>query len=528
MGFNAGIIAGGLLYLEYHFENIEYNAVLKGAVTAAVFASAFLANICVAPLADRFGRTIIIYCTNVFFVAGAGIAATATNAEVIILGRAITGFGVGIAGTLPNLYIAEIVPPEKRGRAVGMAPLYGTSGIMAAQFCSWIIAEILGKHQTTAMGWRYMFAAGAIPPIIQLFWSMGLPESPRWCRQRGFHERAEESLQYLASLGVNMEDGAVTPTPAGGMTSAAIAREEQFGKRRAAIAVGLSVMQQLSGVNAVIYYAPKLYTTLGVAANISILIAGLNSVAQVMMTRIMTLIIDSWGRRTVCLVGLLGMFCGLVLLGFVFQLGVLPVGFAVAGILIFRLSFSLSLGPLPYIMVTELFPQRHRARGVAMSMATNWFLNWGVVFVVPQLLDEFKGLVFFLFAGVCVISAVIVDLWLPETSGRSLDDADTIQHEGLIRKVIHRLQGRRSRRQPTLLQCDDDPNGVPTNISIPKVASDSDAAIEHREDFSFGRGNFSFGADQGSDQSSVNSGRANHSHQLQSEKGPYPIRSESV
>merc|ERR1719337_799907 len=110
----------------------------------------------------------------------------------------------------------------------------------------------------------------------------------------------------------------------------------------------------------------------------------------------MTLVIDSWGRRKICLIGLVGMLFGLVTLGSVFQhflnLGVV---FAIGGILVFRLSFSLSLGPLPYIMVTELFPQKHRARGVAMSMATNWFLNWGVVFVVPQLLDEFKGLVFF-------------------------------------------------------------------------------------------------------------------------------------
>merc|ERR1719487_2734909 len=167
MGFNAGIIAGGVLYLEYHFENIKYNAVLKGFVTAAVFASAFLANICVAPLADRFGRTIIIYFTNFFFVAGAGIAATATTAEVIILGRAITGFGVGIAGTLPNLYIAEIVPPEKRGRAVGMAPLYGTTGIMVAQFASWTVAEVLGHSRCIEIGWRVMFGLGMVPPIIQ-------------------------------------------------------------------------------------------------------------------------------------------------------------------------------------------------------------------------------------------------------------------------------------------------------------------------------------------------------------------------
>lgn len=448
MGFNSGIIAGALLYLEEEFEDVKENTVLKGAVTASVFASAFLANLCVAQLADRFGRTLILYLIDIPFVAGAVTSALASSAFVVIAGRCVTGFAVGIAGSLPNLYIAEIVPPENRGRAVGMAPLYGTTGIMAAQFCSWLVAESLGHQRCSELGWRVMFGLGAIPPIIQLLWSLGLPESPRWCRQRGLHDKAHVNMQYLESLGVRE---AATPTISRTSPGGLEQQSEELGAGRAFIAIGLSMMQQLTGVNAVIYYAPHFYTLLGVKANIAILIAGLNSVAQVMMTRIMTLIVDTLGRRCVCLIGLLGMLIGLNMLGFVFHRSWnLPVGFAIAGILIFRLAFSLSLGPLPYIMVTELFPQKHRAKGVATSMATNWLLNWAVVFAIPYLMDGSGGSVFFAFAGICVVSVVVVDLWLPETAGINLENAGCGDraHQGIIRRILKRCC---QTQQPSLL-----------------------------------------------------------------------------
>lgn len=152
---------------------------------------------------------------------------------------------------------------------------------------------------------------------------------------------------------------------------------------------------------------------------------------------------DSLGRRRICFIGLIGMVVGLSILGFVFQRSLhfhLPVGLAIAGILVFRLSFSLSLGPLPYILVTELFPQRQRARGVALSMMTNWLLNWAVVFVVPILLQSCRGAVFFAFAAVSVVSIVVVDLWLPETAKQDLENVADVQHVGNIVRFCRRIR----------------------------------------------------------------------------------------
>jgi MFS family permease len=264
------------------------------------------------------------------------------------------------------------------------------------------------------------------------------------------YDKADINAQYLESLGVkegNPATPCATPTSSDNVEN----QSEELGVRRASIAIGLSMMQQLTGVNAVIYYAPHFYTLLGVKANIAILIAGLNSVAQVMMTRIMTLIVDSWGRRCVCLIGLLGMLIGLTMLGLAFNPSCnLPVGFAVGGILIFRLAFSLSLGPLPYIMLTELFPQKYRAKGVATSMATNWLLNWAVVFAIPYLMTDSGGTVFFAFAGMCVVSFVVVDLWLPETARQNLENAGSGDHahQGVIRKILKRCC---REREPSLL-----------------------------------------------------------------------------
>lgn len=446
MGFNSGIIAGALLYLKADFPDIVSDPTMKGLVTASVFATAFAANACVAFLVDRLGRALILRLMNIPFIIGALVSAFAQSSTHILIGRLISGFAVGIAGTVPNLYIAEIVPAEGRGRHVGMAPLYGTTGIMMSQLFAWIIAEALGHDLSNEIGWRIMFGLGALPAVAQLFWLIGIPESPRWCRQKGLAFEAEQNSLYLISIG-----GSDNAAPQAMADDA----EETLDFRQSAIAVGLSVMQQLSGVNAVIYYAPTLFMELGVQANNAVLIAGLNSVAQVGMTRIMTLIVDKLGRRTVCQGGLAGMFFGLLAIGCAFVPSLnLPVGWAIAGMLIFRLSFSLSLGPLPFIMVTELFPQRQRARGVAVSMMANWGLNCAVVFAVPDLVATFRFGVFFCFAGICVLSSVIVDLWLPETSRQNLEDlANARQKNGVLRSIAKRITGKREpdRSGPLLL-----------------------------------------------------------------------------
>merc|ERR1712190_706570 len=163
------------------------------------------------------------------------------------------------------------------------------------------------------------------------------------------------------------------------------------------------------------------YAQLGVPNEYAILVGAGNSICQVGMTALLLKLIDSWGRKTMCFIGLTWMTVSMCMLGFVFedafsQNVTAPV--AVGSILCYRLAFSLSLGPLPYIMVTELFPQHLRSKGVALSMMANWLLNTAVVFAVPELLKTDKGAVFFAFSGVCIVSIILVDLFLPETSGR--------------------------------------------------------------------------------------------------------------
>jgi len=436
-GFNTGIIAGALLFLVKDFPELQESSTLKGALTASVFAGAFVSNMVTGPLADRFGRVPILMSMNIPFFLGAVIVAAASSPMMVIFGRFVTGLAVGIAGTLPNLYIAEISPPESRGRFVGMAPLFGTTGICAAQIFSFVIACLDCSH---GLKWRIMLAAGALPALVQAVLTMKLPESPRWCLQQGHMELAARNTQLLASL------------EGGDALLAMLTKDEEaapikapFSKRLAAVAIGLSVMQQLSGVNAVIFYAPNFFADLGVPDKYAILVSACNSMAQVGMTTLMLKLVDSWGRRTICFIGLVFMTVGMVLLGSVFQ-QFFPVvdsaPLAVLAILCYRLAFSLSLGPLPYIMVTELFPQEHRSKGVAISMMTNWFLNTIVVFSMPEFManESTRGFVFFAFAAVCVLCIVFVDLFLPETKGKNLEEiAADAGPNGFTRRSVRRL-----------------------------------------------------------------------------------------
>lgn len=439
-GFNTGVIAGALLFLEKDFPQLHENSVLKGALTASVFAGAFLSNVVTGPLADRFGRVPILLSMNIPFVIGALIVAAAASPMMVILGRFVTGLAVGIAGTLPNLYIAEISPPESRGRFVGMAPFFGTTGICVAQIYSFVIATM---SISDSMKWRLILATGALPALLQAVLTMKLPESPRWCIQRGLTEQAARNTEILAKLKggealceMLTASNEVTPMPV----------KEAFNKRLAAVAIGLSVMQQLSGVNAVIFYAPTFFGELGVADEYAILVSACNSIAQVGMTMLMLKLVDTLGRRTICFIGLAFMTVAMLLLGMVFQ-NVFgnkseTAVFAVASILLYRLAFSLSLGPLPYIMVTELFTQEQRSKGVAISMMTNWFLNTLVVFSVPELMasESSRGYVFFGFAAVCVTCLVLVDLFLPETKGRNLEEiGNDSGPNGFIQRSLRRL-----------------------------------------------------------------------------------------
>jgi len=436
-GFNTGTIAGALLFLKSDFPQLETDPVLKGTLTASVFFGAFVSNMITGPLADRFGRVPVMAAMNLPFIAGACIVAGAQDPTTVIMGRFITGLAVGIAGTLPNLYIAEIAPPELRGRYVGMAPLFGTIGICAAQVYSFLVALALGDASSAK--WRLMFLTGAIPPLLQSFVIFQVPESPRWCIQRGLTERAARSLDVLNVLtgGDAKTQFTTKPDAESGAVPAG-----RLSLRLAAVAVGLSLMQQLSGVNAVIFYAPNFFADLGVPDQYAILVSACNSLAQVFMTTLLLKLVDSWGRRTMCLIGLVFMTGGMLLLGAVFQ-GDFSQGhsaaFAVSAVLLYRLAFSLSLGPLPYIMVTELFPQEHRSKGVALSMMVNWFLNTLVVFSVPTMLKRYAGQVFFAFAGVCIVCIVFVDLFLPETSGQSLENiAAQRGPDGFILRTLQR------------------------------------------------------------------------------------------
>lgn len=266
-----------------------------------------------------------------------------------------------------------------------------------------------------------MFGFGAVPAFIQALWMCGIPESPRWCYQKYYINQAVETSKAVAAL----EGGALIEAPAFGENLP----RQRLSIKLAVIAGGLSAMQQLSGINAVVFYAPKIYHELGLDNKISILLGSLGSLVTVVMAFGVTRLVDSWGRRPLCKIGLFGMIGAHLLIGMTFHFEFEP-WIAIVGILLYRALFSFSLGPLPYIMVSELFPQHQRAIGVSTSMMVNWFMNWIVVVTVPKIMKHISGYVFYGFAFVCAFSLFIVELWLPETANVQLDGEAEKDAEG--------------------------------------------------------------------------------------------------
>lgn len=428
LGFNCGILSGALLSLEVDWPEVQSQTLLRGGILAAIFVGAGISNAFLVFFADHVGRIALLRLVNVPFILGACVSATATSPTGIIIGRFISGLAAGMAGTIPVLYLAEISPPERRGQFITLAAFMSTAGAFLGQFWAYAVSvNIHGWVDADMIKWRLLLVSGSILPLMQSFMLFSFPESPRWCLQHNLADLAAESNAYLSGLEggneiVEVVQHVQAPAlqPVSGML--------------VAITVGLAVMQQLSGVSAVIYFAPDCYVRLGLDENHAVLVSAINSFGQTLAVGLSLMLVDRWGRRIMCSIGLSLMSAAMLIVGLVFQPDNLISGrmmLAAALILVYRLAFSLSLGVLPSIIAAEIFPQVHRSRGLAAIAMLSWSFKAIITIFCTLLPDGHTGDIFFPFAGVCIVSLVLFDLFLPETKQQTLEDISNGQRRSL-------------------------------------------------------------------------------------------------
>ena len=412
-GYDEGVIAVASPSLE---RAIPMNALTHGFTTAAVPLGALVGAVIAGRITEKLGRRRVLMIAALLFAMGAIAASLTGSVESLIGARLVLGVAIGVAAVVAPLYIAESAPLKVRGAMVSTYQLAITAGIVL----SYLTGLVIGGDDT----WRIMFALGAVPGLIFLVGLVFLPESPRWLVRNGREGEAAASLRRLRGndTDVQAEIRAIRHISKVESTSdAAPARLFAPWVRPALIVgMGLFFLQQLSGINAVIYYAPTIFQYAGLgSASVQIMATVGVGMVNFLVTILAMLLIDRWGRRPLLIAGFSGAAASLMLIAVgALVPGLFPPIVVVLALFGFIASFAVSLGPLPHLMMSEVFPLSIRGPGMSMASVSNWGFNFVVVFLFPVLLTSI-GLAgtFGMFAVVCLAGVFFTVAQVPETRG---------------------------------------------------------------------------------------------------------------
>jgi SP family galactose:H+ symporter-like MFS transporter len=418
-GYDTGVISGAILFIEQDFalSNLLISVVVSAVLIGAVIGAAIGGY-----LADLVGRRKMILSAALVFIVGAIGTAFTPNVLLLIAGRIVVGLGIGIASMSAPLYISEVAPAKVRGSLVSLNQLAITIGIVVSYLIDYALAPI--------QGWRYMLGLAAIPAAILCLGMLPLPDTPRWLVSHDEPDKARSVLKRIrSSADVDKELGEIQES----LKQQKAGRAELFNplvKPALIIGVALAVFQQVTGINTVIYYAPKIFQFAGITSSSSAIFSTLLvGVVNVAFTVAAILLLDRVGRRPLLLIGLAGMISSLTLLGFSFYMSSLfgllgPL--ATAGLMIYVASFAIGLGPVFWLLISEIYPLR--VRGLAMSIASeaNWGSNLIIALTFLTLIQVLsRSGTFWFYAIVGAAAWIFCYRLVPETKGHTLEEIES-------------------------------------------------------------------------------------------------------
>jgi SP family galactose:H+ symporter-like MFS transporter len=416
-GYDEGVIAVARPLLDKDF---PMSPLVGGFMTAAVPLGALAGASVVGPITDRFGRRYVLMVAAALFAIGALIAAGMTATWILVAARLVLGLAIGVAAVTAPLYIAEAAPLAIRGALVSTYQLAITFGILVSYLTG---LAIRGDGM-----WRVMFGLGAVPGIFFLVGLALLPESPRWFVLKGLLDKARASLLHLRGAGARVDEelGEIASAAKAeiGQKAGYLALLEPTVRPAVTVGVGLFFLQQLSGINAVIYYAPEIFNHAGFDSAHTQTLATIGVGTVNFLTTILAMyLIDKMGRRPLLVLGFVGTGATMSLIAFaVLNPALVPAWVVIVALLFYIASFAISLGPLPHVMMSEIFPLRVRGPGMSVASISNWGFNFIVVLAFPLMLAGL-GLagVFTIFAVICLGGILFTRARVPETTGHSLE-----------------------------------------------------------------------------------------------------------
>ncbi|KAH6797068.1 plastidic GLC translocator [Perilla frutescens var. hirtella] len=420
-GYHLGVVNGALEYLSRDL-GISENTVLQGWVVSALLAGATVGSFTGGSLADKFGRTKTFVLDAIPLAVGTFLCAISKSVETMIIGRVLAGFGIGISSAIVPLYISEISPTEIRGTLGSVNQLFICIGILVALVAGLPLAG-------NPLWWRTMFSIALVPSVLLAVGMAFSPESPRWLYQQGKIAEAEVSIKRLFGKEKVAEIMGNLDAAGQGSSEPEAGWFDLFsGRYRKVVSVGaaLFLFQQFAGINAVVYYSTSVFRSAGITSDVAA--SALVGAANVFGTAVASSLMDKQGRKSLLLTSFAGMGASMLLLSLTFSWTALaPYSgtLAVIGTVLYVLSFSLGAGPVPALLLPEIFASRIRAKAVALSLGTHWISNFVIGLYFLSVVNKFgMSAVYLGFASVCVIALMYIAGNVVETKGRSLEEIE--------------------------------------------------------------------------------------------------------
>ncbi|NGX28145.1 MAG: putative metabolite transport protein CsbC [Candidatus Anoxychlamydiales bacterium] len=411
-GYNTATISGAILFLTKDFnlstiaQEVMISIILVGALVGACFGGI---------LTDRIGRKKSLFITSIVFIIGTFIVMIAQTVTMLFIGRIILGLAIGVVSLAVPLYIAEMSDPTHRGALVSLNQLAITIGIL--------LAYVIDYFYAPTGEWRSMFGVAMIPAVLLFIGLFFIPETPSFLAIRG---KKDKALKILKKIEVDTSHSEVVVEK--GTSKKRVSWKnllEKSVKPALFAGIGISIFQQITGINVVIYYAPRIFQMAGLESATSAILATMGvGVINLLMTFVALWIIDLVGRKPLLIVGLIGMSL---------SLGVLGIGFlqttgtasiiSIVSLMCYVSFFAIGLGPVTWLIISEIYPMGIRGRAMGIAIFANWTCNYIVSLTFLNLVGFFgKSGAFWFYGVICLLGLWFVIKKIPETKGKELKE----------------------------------------------------------------------------------------------------------
>lgn len=435
-GYDTAVISGADKSVEaYLIKPLGLGSLAHGATISSALIGCIIGGLLSGYFASKFGRKrSLIAAAALFFLSALGSAYpeflffTKGDPSIALLltfnlYRIIGGIGVGLASAIVPMYIGEIAPANIRGRLVSFNQFMIIFGMLVVYFINWGIANGQTIEWINDIGWRYMFASEAIPALLFGTLLLFVPETPRYLALKNQDDKA---LAILTRINGSKEAKSILSEIKQTVTGN-ISSEKLFAYGKLVIVVGilLSVFQQFVGINVALYYAPRIFESMGAAKDASMLQTIVMGLINVVFTVIAILTVDKWGRKPLLIIGSIGMAIGMFgVAGLAFSniIGMSTLLF----IIVYTASFMMSWGPICWVLISEIFPNKIRGQAVAIAVAAQWAANYLISSTYPMMMEFSGGVTYGFYGLMSVLSAIFVWKFIPETKGKTLEQMESI------------------------------------------------------------------------------------------------------